>query len=289
MDWIQFEFDYLLDLKRLTPHLLAIEAHKQAALTRVLPPQWRAFVAEPTSTGLSADELTRIRNAADARAWVSKRFVPGTPPLAIQDLLTMHRMVADSATGEYAPGELRSLPVQVGRREVGGLHMGAPANWLPRLMHSYIQFIRSDRLCSLHPVIQALVAHFFLVTLHPFGDGNGRVSRLLTAAILLQRGYNVHGGFYALSDYFYLNDIKYHSMLHRCWQSPPPFDLTAFVAFGMEGLVMELRSIGSFSKMKLNRIVDRETLLAAHSATGPRRLRASVRQGGALNPSYLRR
>jgi Fic family protein len=289
MDWIQFEFDYRLDLKRLTPHLLAIEAHKQAALTRVLPPQWRAFVAEPTSTGLSADELTRIRNAADARAWVSKRFVPGTPPLAIQDLLTMHRMVADSATGEYAPGELRSLPVQVGRREVGGLHMGAPANWLPRLMHSYIQFIRSDRLCSLHPVIQALVAHFFLVTLHPFGDGNGRVSRLLTAAILLQRGYNVHGGFYALSDYFYLNDIKYHSMLHRCWQSPPPFDLTAFVAFGMEGLVMELRSIGSFSKMKLNRIVDRETLLAAHSATGPRRLRASVRQGGALNPSYLRR
>jgi hypothetical protein len=156
-------------------------------------------------------------------------------------------------------------------------------------MNQYVAFITSDRLLALHPVIQALIAHFFLVTIHPFGDANGRVSRLLTAAILLQRGYNVHGGFYALSDYFYLNDIKYQSMQHRCWQSPPPFDLTAFVAFGMEGFVMELRSIGSFIKMKLNRIVDRETLLASHSATGPRRLRASVRQGGALNPSYLRR
>jgi hypothetical protein len=156
-------------------------------------------------------------------------------------------------------------------------------------MDEYVRFITSERLRNLHPVIQALIAHFFLVTIHPFGDGNGRVSRLLTAAILLQRGYNVHGGFYALSDYFYLNDIKYQSMQHRCWQSPPPFDLTAFVAFGMEGFVMELRSIGSFMKMKLNRIVDRETLLALHSAPGPRRLRASMTRAASPNPSYLRR
>jgi hypothetical protein len=276
MDWLKFEFDYRLDLQRLTPHILAVEAHRQAALTRVLPPQWREpspekALAEPTDEKLQS----RIRNAAKARAWVNERFGPGTPPLALADLMTMHRMVADGATGEYAPGALRSLPVQVGRREVGGLHMGAPTTWLPRLMNEYVQFITSERLCSLHPVIQALVAHFFLVTIHPFGDGNGRVSRLLTAGILLQCGYNVHGGFYALSDYFYLNDIRYHSMLHRCWQSPP-FDLTAFVAFGMEGFVMELRSISSFIKMKLGRVVDREQLLQSHSAPGPRRRRSRL-------------
>jgi hypothetical protein len=276
MDWLKFEFDYRLDLQRLTPHILAVEAHRQAALTRVLPPQWREpspekALAEPTDEKLQS----RIRNAANARAWVNDRFGPGTPPLVLADLMTMHRMVADGATGEYAPGALRSLPVQVGRREVGGLHMGAPTNWLPRLMNEYVQFITGERLCGLHPVIHALVAHFFLVTIHPFGDGNGRVSRLLTAGLLLQRGYNVHGGFYALSDYFYLNDIKYHSMLHRCWQSPP-FDLTAFVAFGMEGFVMELRSISSFIKMKLGRVVDREMLLQLHSGPGPRRLRSRL-------------
>jgi Fic family protein len=275
MDWLQFEFDYQLDLQRLMPHLLAVEAHKQAALTRVLPPQWRQSLPQQDLTGPADEKLrTQIRNAARARAWVNERFQLGTPPLALTDLLTMHGLVADGATAEYAPGTLRSLAVQVGRREVGGLHMGAPANRLPRLMDEYVAFITSDRLLALHPVIQALISHFFLVTIHPFGDANGRVSRLLTAGILLQRGYNVHGGFYALSDYFYLNDIKYHSMLHRCWQSPLPFDLTAFVAFGMEGFVMELRSIGSFIKMKLNRIIDREASLATHSAPGPRRLRA---------------
>lgn len=275
MDWLQFEFDYRLDLQRLTPHVLAVEAHKQAALTPVLPPQWRE--PSPTAAVLEDEELqTRLRNAANARAWVNRRFAVGTPPLTLADLLTMHRMVADGATRDYAPGTLRSMPVQVGRREVGGLHMGAPVNRLPRVMDEYVRFITSERVRALHPVIQALIAHFFLVTIHPFGDGNGRVSRLLTAASLLQRGYNVHGGFYALSDYFYLNDIKYHSMLHRCWQSPLPFDLTRFVAFGMEGFVMELRSIGSFIKMKLDRIIDRETLLESHSAPGPRRLHAPL-------------
>jgi len=278
MDWLQFEFDYRLDLQRLTPHILAVEAHKDAALTRVLPPQWRTPAQPDQATAEIADEnlQLRLRNSANARAWVNQRFAAGTP-LTLADLLIMHGMVADGATGVYAAGAagaLRDLPVQVGRREVGGLHMGAPVNRLQRLMEQYIGFITSDRLLNLHPVIQALIAHFFLVTIHPFGDGNGRVSRLLTAGILLQRGYNVHGGFYALSDYFYLNDIKYHSMLHRCWQSPLPFDLTPFVAFGMEGFVMELRSIGSFMKMKLGRVVDRETLLASHSAPGPRRLRA---------------
>ena len=276
MDWLKFEFDYRLDMQRLTPHILAVEAHRQAALTRVLPPQWREPSPEKALAELTNEKLeSRIRNAANARAWVNERFGPKTPPLALADLMTMHRMVADGATGEYAPGALRSLPVQVGRREVGGLHMGAPTNWLPRLMNEYVQFITGERLCSLHPVIHALVAHFFLVTIHPFGDGNGRVSRLLTAGILLQRGYNVHGGFYALSDYFYLNDIKYHSMLHRCWQSPP-FDLTAFVAFGVEGFVMELRSISSFIKMKLGRVVDREMLLQLHSGPGLRRRRSRL-------------
>src|SRR6478752_7175813 len=276
MDWLQFEFDYRLDLQRLAPHLLAVEAHKPEALTRVLPPQWRESSLMQDAEELS-DEQTQqdLLRSARARTWVSERFAAGTPPLTLTDLLTMHGLIADGATGEYAPGTLRRLPVQVGRREVGGLHMGPTANHLPRLMDEYVGVITSDRARSLHPVMQALIAHVFLVTIHAFGDANGRVSRLRTGGILLQRGYNVHASFYALSDYFYLNDIKYHSMLHRCWQSPP-FDLTAFVAFGMEGFVMELRSISSFIKMKLGRVVDREMLLQLHSTPGPRKLRSRL-------------
>lgn len=257
MYWPAFEFDYRLDLHRLMPHVAAVESYKQAATTRVLPPQWRELPAEPNSN--SAEDV-KSGNAAGARAWVTERFVPGSAPLSLDDLLAMHQLVADPTNSECTPGTLRTLPVQVGRREVGGLHLGAPAERLPGLMQKYIQFINGGDSLRLHPVLHALVAHFFLVTIHPFGDANGRVSRLLTAGLLSQRGYNVHGGFYALSAYFYQNDVEYHTLLHRCWLDPLPFDLTAFAAFGMTGFVMELKSINSFIQLKLNRTAERDLL-----------------------------
>lgn len=41
----------------------------------------------------------------------------------------------------------------------------------------------------LHPVKYAAFAHYKLVYLHPFNDGNGRTSRLLMDTILMQAGY----------------------------------------------------------------------------------------------------
>jgi cell filamentation protein, protein adenylyltransferase len=280
--WPEFEFDFRLDVQRLLPHIAAIEAYKEAASNSVLPPQWREEPAL-TSTLLSASgdaavssdglpEQQRpmsepidqrkqqlwMRNASASQAWVRERFVPGSAPLTLADILSMHRMVADeSGVKDNNGGVLRTLGVQVGRREVGGVHAGAPPGRLPHLMDQYVRFVNDNRWRSFAPAVHALVAHFFFTTIHPFDDGNGRVSRLVSAAILFQRGYNGHG-FYALSNYFYQNDIKYHSLLHQCWQQPLPFNLTAFVAFGMEGLAIELQGVNNFIKMKLNRIVERD-------------------------------
>jgi Fic family protein len=274
--WPEFDFDFRLDIQRLLPHIAAIEAYQEAAANRVRPPQWREQSA-PDETKIPPPDLLAqhrpqevpiairkqqllIRNASLTQAWVKARFVPGGAPLSLADIFTMHRMVAEESGVHYkSEGVLRTSGVQVGRREVGGLHVGAPAVKLPRLMDLYVRFINGNHLRSLPPVMHALVAHFFFTTIHPFDDGNGRLCRLVSAAILFQRGYNGHG-FYALANYFYDNEIKYHSLLHRCWQQPLPFDLTAFVAFGMEGMVIELRGINSFIKMKLNRSADRETL-----------------------------
>lgn len=257
MYWPAFEFTYRLDVRALLPHVVALETYQQAALTSVLPPQWRE---QSLDSGSITPEDSQIKNPRRAQAWVKQRFCSGALPLSMTDILTMHRILSEESPVEYkTPGTLRSDPVQVGRPEVGGFHMGAPPAQLARLMEQYIAFINSPESFRQHPVIHALLAHFFFVTIHPFGDGNGRTSRLVSTAILLQHGYKVHGGFYALSDYFYHNGgISYHTLLHRCWQHGAPFDLTAFIAFGIEGFVMELRSMSSFLRMKVNRVIDRD-------------------------------
>ena len=42
---------------------------------------------------------------------------------------------------------------------------------------------------KIHPVELAALAHLKFVTIHPFADGNGRISRLIMNFILNQKGY----------------------------------------------------------------------------------------------------
>ncbi len=276
--WPGFEFTYTLDVTQLLPHIAAIEAAKAASSTSVLPPPWReqpasgewdAPLSDPSAQAARVEQIQKRKqellrnNASRALAWVRQRFAPGSAPMSLDDILTMHRMIAEESGIRYANvGVLRKDGQRVVVGEAGiGYHVGAPALKLPRLMDDYVQFVNSASLMSMPPAIHALVAHFFFTTIHPFEDGSGRVSRLVAAGILFQRGYRGHG-FYALSSHFYQNEDRYHSLIYQTQQTPV-FDLTRFLAFGMEGLALELRGINGFIKVKLNRVAERTVLTPA--------------------------
>ena len=318
MDWEKFSFDYHLDQQGLIQNLISIEAYKEASLNLVFPQEWQsqldrlnrvraihgttAIEGNPLSEAEVAQQMEyleqqtqnddrktatkeqlQIRNAGEAQAWVRRRFRPNSPPIGLRDILTMHEMITrDSDTVNNIPGKFRNFSVTVGTEDLGGVHRGAPHERLPRLMDEYIDFINSRQLEGLHSVIRALLAHFFLVTIHPFGDGNGRISRLVEAGILFQLGYNVHG-FYGLSNYFYRHEREYKSILQECRQSQP-FDVTPFIRFGVAGFASELKGINNFVKAKINRLVYRTMLLRAfNKKMGPRRRLLNQREYNLLN------
>jgi hypothetical protein len=289
-DWAAFDFSYSLDLRSLIPHILAIEEYKAAAFNPVLPPHWlevpeAAAAADtaktwgrgqdaPAADNPADEKRIPVRKTAKARTWIRARFVSGSEALSLVDILALHGMVAEEHGGAGATaGALRTTPCEVGGELVGGIHRGAPAQRLPELMAQYVAFIDGGELRSLPPVVQALLAHFFIDTIHPFVDGNGRTARLVAAAVLSRHGYNLHGT-YALMRYFYRHEIQYHTMLHRIWKRCP-FAVTPFVAFGIEGFVLELKSVDAFIKMKLNRLRDparavpawRRRIRAPHAAS----------------------
>ena len=295
MDWERFRFDYRLRLDDLRSELIRIEAYKEAALNLVLPPDWRAqldrlnrvravhgttalegnplseaevrqqldmLASETPADDPVRSEYVQVRNASRAQDWVRQRFTEGARPLHQDDVLHLHALVTQgSDERDNVPGRLRTHPVVVGAAALGGVHRGAPAPELGRLMAEFVAFMNSRRLAEQHPVVRALLAHFFLVTIHPFGDGNGRVSRLVEAGVLFQGGYNVFG-FYGLSNYFYRHGDEYKRRLQQSRRSDP-FDLNAFAAFGLEGFAAELKGIDNFIKTKLNRVVYRATLVRA--------------------------
>ena len=318
MDWERFSFEYQLNHQDLFRDLVSIEAYKEASLNLVFPQEWQdqldrlnrvravhgttAIEGNPLSEAEVAQQMERleqqdrddkrktatkeqlqIRNAGEAQSWVRKRFLPDSPPIDLQDILTMHEMITrNSDIINNIPGRFRDFPVVVGTEDLGGVHRGAPHERLPRLMEESIDFINSGRLDDNHPVIRALLAHFFLVTIHPFGDGNGRVSRLVEAGILFQLGYNVHG-FYGLSNYFYRHEQEYKSVLQQCRKSQP-FDVTPFIRFGVAGFASELKDINNFIKAKINRLVYRTMIgRAFNKKTGARRRLLNQRESSLLD------
>lgn len=66
------------------------------------------------------------------------------------------------------------------------IHTPARADQLPELMAQWFSF-REEQTCDL--LIHSFVSHFYFVYLHPFCDGNGRVSRILNASQLYHGGY----------------------------------------------------------------------------------------------------
>jgi len=86
-------------------------------------------------------------------------------------------------------GEYKSMPNHV-RLPGGGFHAYSPVDLVPAEMHRLVQELRSEEFRAAHPVIQSAYAHYALVNIHPFADGNGRVARAL-ASVFTYRSHSV--------------------------------------------------------------------------------------------------
>jgi Fic family protein len=114
-------------------------------------------------------------------------------PTAILDL---HRILTEgtlddpSASGRLQhPGEPR---VAVFDRDDGRpIHRPPPADQLPERMRKLCEFANEDDDGErfIHPVIRAILLHFWLAYDHPFQDGNGRTARILFFWLMRVRGY----------------------------------------------------------------------------------------------------
>ncbi len=78
-------------------------------------------------------------------------------------------------------GQYKVLPNHVRTRK-GTDHSYAPVDVTPIEMARLVGELRSEAFINSHPIMQAAYAHYALVVVHPFADGNGRVARALASA-----------------------------------------------------------------------------------------------------------
>uniref|UniRef100_A0A0R3WCI9 protein adenylyltransferase n=1 Tax=Taenia asiatica TaxID=60517 RepID=A0A0R3WCI9_TAEAS len=133
--------------------------------------------------GKSLQEQNEVLGLDAAFKYLNTTLLSGSStPISMSDILELHRRVLSFIDLTEA-GRLRRTQVFVGD------HIPPPAKMLPELMQELVDWINSGEAAALHPIELAALAHWKLVYIHPFYDGNGRTSRLVMNLLLMRAGF----------------------------------------------------------------------------------------------------
>jgi len=232
----------------------------QATLTDLLDGE-AGFAVRNTE---DVEEVTNYLRAF--RAVQEQLRNPAGLPLSVRLLCDAHRLLLDGARGAgKQPGELRRS-----QNWIGGTHLGnavfvpPPAEQVPTLLADMERFIH-DAANPLPPLVKTALVHAQFETIHPFLDGNGRIGRLLIAA-LLEHWHLLPEPLMYLSSYLKQHQAEYYRRLSAIRTDG---DWEGWVAFFLEA-VAEAAAEAERSIVAIASLVaaDRRKLLAASKA-GP--------------------
>ena len=139
-----------------------------------------------TVKGKSLKDHLEVKNQAKAIEYLydvvnSKKDVPLSEIL----IRNLHNLVVSNIDGLEA-GSYRTYDVRI----TGSKHTPPPAFEVPHRMHDLISWYKKNK-NSLDIITLATEFKHRFTAIHPFGDGNGRVSRLIMNIILMKAGYPI--------------------------------------------------------------------------------------------------
>jgi len=155
-------------------------------------------------------------------------------------ILKLHKLITKGILSDKDVGQFRSKMVYV--IDSFGRTVFTPPKEadVPRLLKDLCDWLNSKEAKELYPVLTAGIAHYELVRIHPFLDGNGRVARALATLILYQSGFDIKD-FFALDDYYNEDRQSYYAALQSV--DPQTIDITQWLEYFMEGVAEQMGKI----------------------------------------------
>ena len=211
------------------------------------------------------DDVQEITNYLRAYRLVQDNLrSPSGLPLSVRLLCDAHRLLLNGARGAgKQPGELRRSQNWIGGTRPGNaVFVPPPPERLPELLADLERFIH-DASSPLPPLVKTALIHAQFETIHPFLDGNGRIGRLLIAALLENWALLPEPLLY-LSDFFKQHQMEYYRRLGGVridgdWES--------WVSFFLEGVCVAAAEAESSLVAVASLIAaDRRRLLASPKA-----------------------
>jgi Fic family protein len=190
----------------------------------------------------SPDDENRLAVACYARAMEHVGVMAGDPSFHWNDrvILDLH-FDACYFQPDKSPGRWRTGPIGVTGGDGRILYQAPDAERVPALMTEVVDWLEHGDVGA-HVVVRAAMAHLHLVSVHPFRDGNGRISRITQSLVLAREGL-LSAEFASIEEYLGAHTPDYYRVLHEVQGGSYQPDRTAmpWVDFCTEAHLVQAR------------------------------------------------
>ncbi len=245
-------------IRRMGDRALVLEAHHTTHIegTRLTLEQSERLLAGEAVPDADPDDVRELLNYRRAFELVAG-FLGAGGPLTEGLIREIHReLVQGVRGGSAAPGEYRRVQNYVVNSASGKVtYTPPPAHDVPRFMRELVGWLNDPG--DVHPVLAAGAGQFQLVHIHPFLDGNGRSSRLLSTLCLYRAGYDFKRLF-TISEYYDRDRAAFYRAIRTVRERD--MDLTGWLEFFTDGLATQLDEV----KARGERVIRADLLAREH-------------------------
>jgi Fic family protein len=167
-------------------------------------------------------------------------------PVTEKVIQTLHALVMSDGRMRVKPTPYRDGQNVIKDSATGTIvYIPPEAKDVQGLMRNLVSWIKENE--ELPCPIIAGIAHYQFATIHPYYDGNGRTSRLLTTLILHLGGYDLKG-LYSLEEYYAKNLLGYYRAIsigssHNYYFGRVESDITPWVEYFIEGMAFAFEKV----------------------------------------------
>ena len=220
---------------------LVLEAHHTTHIegTRLTLEQAERLWQGDSVPEADPDDARELLNYRKAFDFVSEYLKSGDPITEGLVREIHKRLVEGVRGGAAAPGEYRNIQNYLVNFITGEtVYTPPPAHDVPILMAELVDWLNLER--AIHPVLVSGISQFQFVHIHPFLDGNGRTSRLLSTLCLYRAGYDFKRLF-TISEYYYRDRPAFYRAIQSVREHG--MDMTGWLEYFVDGLSIQLAEI----------------------------------------------
>ena len=154
---------------------------------------------------------------------------------------TVYKIVAEEKIGVFRTSQV--VVKEEGTGEI--IFQPPPFVEVPYLIDDFFAWLNSPGALEVHPILRAGIAHYILVAIHPFVEGNGRSARAFATLILMRENYNIKR-FFSLEEHFDSDPESYYqafSVVDKQSRNIAARDLTPWLEYFTQVVAAELSKI----------------------------------------------